>query len=429
MTTRNHRSRIPLTVALLAVLAVGLTACLDHDETVIIEPAGGELFERYVALGNSITAGFQSGGINRQLQADAYPVLLAAKANAPFGIPELAMPGCPPPLVGPLTTTRIDTVSCAPRTFDAPDHVQNLAVPGANTGHISDPLGTGTFLNTLLLGGRTQIGAMQDAEPTLVSVWIGNNDALGAALSGDTSALTPVSAFQAEYDEIVAGIIAAGPQDAILIGAANPMMVAPALQPGAYFWAIAQNPPPGLPTLNVSSNCAPFELSGNPNPLAFRLISFIGVANAIAAGEDPITIDCVDGVQINGAFTPDYLIDETERGTIATRIATFNTYIGQQATANGWMYVDPTAIIAPALANPDNIRKCQDLATATDAQSFAAAVQSSCPVDLDPTTQTTFFGSYFSFDGIHPSATAHAVVADTLAGRLNAAYGLSLPTN
>ncbi|MDX1675421.1 MAG: hypothetical protein R3314_11560, partial [Longimicrobiales bacterium] len=262
MTTRNHRSRAPLTVALMAVLAAGLTACLDHDEAVIIEPAGGELFKRYVALGNSVTTGFQSGGVNLQLQADAYPVLLAAKANAPFGIPELAMPGCPPPLVGPLTSTRIDTVSCNLRTFDAPNPVQNLAVPGANTGDISDPLGTGTLLNTLILGGRTQIGAMQDAEPTLVSVWIGNNDALGATLSGDPSALTPVATFEAEYDEIVAGITTAGPQDAILIGAADPMIVAPALQPGAYFWAIAQNPPPGLPTLNVSSNCAPFDLSG-----------------------------------------------------------------------------------------------------------------------------------------------------------------------
>ena len=429
MTTRNHRSRVPLTVALMAVLAAGLTACLDHDEAFIIEPAGGELFERYVSLGNSVTTGFQDGGVNLQLQAEAYPVLLAAKANAPFGIPELAMPGCPPPLVGPLTTTRIDTVACNLRTFNAPDPVQNLAVPGANTGHVSDPLGTGTLLNTLILGGRTQIGAMHHADPTLVSVWIGNNDALGAALTGDTSRLTPVATFEAEYDEIVAGINATDAQDAILIGAANPMMVAPALQPGAYFWAIAQNPPPGLPTLDVSSNCAPFDLTGNPNPLAFRLISFIGVANAIAAGEDPITIDCVDGVQINGAFTPDYLLDEVERSAIATRIATFNTYIGQQATANEWIYVDPTVMIAPALTDPDRIRKCQDLASATDAQSFAAAVQSSCPVDLDPNTETTFFGSFFSVDGIHPSAAAHVVIADTLAGRLNAAHGLSLPTN
>ncbi len=430
MNTRTLRSRTALAVALLAVAAVALSSCVDSDEPIIVEPTGGALFDRYVSLGNSITAGFQSGGINIQLQEVAYPVVLAEKAGGPFGIPALSMPGCPPPLAGPLTTTRIDTASCGFRTWNAPDIVQNLAVPGAAVRHLDEPLGTASALNTFILGGRTQLGAMIDADPTLVSVWIGNNDALSAALIGDTTALTPMASFQAEYDDIVAGINASTAQDAILVGVVDPMTAAPALQPGAYFYALASSPPPGLPTINVANNCAPFDGTGTPNPMAARLISFIGISNALAAGEDPLTIDCVYGVQIGEQYVPDYLIDEAEQVAIGTRIAAFNAYIEQVAADNGWIYIDPNvAMVAPALTDPSLLRKCQDLATATDAESFLAAVNSSCPVDLDPSTAETFFGSYMSFDGIHPSGAFHAVAADVLADSLNANHGLSLPTN
>lgn len=433
MRTQNRRSRSAVTIAALAALALVVTSCINGDEPVIVEPVGGTLFDRYVSLGNSITAGYQSGGINIELQKEAYPVLLAAKANAEFGIPGLAMPGCPPPLAGPLTTTRTSTVECNYRSFDAPEVVQNLAVPGAAVADLGDTYGTGSVLNTFILGGRTQLSAMQDADPTLVSVWIGNNDALGAALTGDTTALTPLATFQSDYDDIVAAINATDAEDAILIGVVNAMTAAPALQPGAYFWALPDTLP--LPSgdtvfLNVAMNCAPFDGGGNPNPNSARLISFIGVNNAIAAGEDPVNIDCVNGVQIGGAYVPGFLLDETEMAVMAARVTAFNAYIEQQANANDWMYVDPNAaLVAPALANPDLIRKCQTLATATDAASFSAAVAGSCPVDLDPATTETFFGSYISFDGIHPSAAAHVVLANALAEAINTAHGLSLPVN
>lgn len=428
MTNQYHRFRRAFAAVVVTALAVTIASCVDSDEPTIIEPAGGTLFDRYVSLGNSLTAGFQSGGIVDSVQQEAYPVLLAAKADAPFGVPALAPPGCPPLLVGPLTTQRTSTESCGLRIFDAPDLVQNLAVPGANTGHLSNTVGTGNTLNTLILGGRTQIGAMQDADPTLISVWIGNNDALGAALSGDTLALTPTATFQSEYDEIVDAMTATDAEDAVLIGVVDPMTAAPALQPGAYFWALAQDPPPGLPTINVSNNCAPFDGTGQPNPTSQNLVSFIGVGNAIAAGEDPLTIDCVNGVEIGGAYSPDYLLNAAEMAVVATRIATFNGYIQQQASDNGWIYVDPaTSVIPPVFSDPDKLRKCQDLATATDAGTFAAAVQSSCPVDLDPTTPETFYGSYMSVDGIHPTLPFQQLVADTLAARLNTVHGISLP--
>lgn len=426
MKNQSHRIRRAFGALAVAVLAVAAASCLNDESAITPEIRGGELFDRYVSLGNSITSGFQSGGINAQTQAAAYPVQLAAKAQAYFNFPALASPGCPPLLVGPLTTERESSVPCALRAAPIRAPIQNLAVPGADASDLTDPLGTGTVLTTLVLGGRTAVQAMQDADPSLVSVWIGNNDALGAAASGVVAptTLTPLADFQAEYDAIVAGINATDAQDAILIGVINAPMAAPALQPGAYFWAIAQNPPPGLPPISVSNNCAPFDLVGDPNPLAFRMISFQGIANAIGAQAFPISIDCQTGVAVPGD-PADYLLDETEVAAIATRVAEFNGYIQQQADANGWIYIDPLTLLGPGLQDPDLIRKCQALATATNAQEFAAAVATSCPVNLDE----TFFGTWISVDGVHPSSEAHAAVANALAAALNSVHGLGLPAS
>lgn len=427
MTNRDRRVRRLLAALGVTFLTVAATSCIEGDEPVSVEIRGGEMFSRYVALGSSITAGFQSGGINVATQGQAYPVLLAERAGAAFGIPALAMPGCPPLLLGPLATERTSTEPCALRIAVLPDVVQNLAVPGAKAADLTDPLGTGSVLNTLILGGRTQVRAMQDADPSLVSLWIGNNDVLEAAFAGTPAAMTPVGTFQSEYQEIVAGIQATNAQDAILVGIINPAVVSPGIQPGAYFWAIAQSPPPGLPPVDVSDNCAPFDLMGNPNPLAFRLISLSGVSQAIAEGAVPIAVDCVTGVSTSRPF--DYLLDETELGAIASQVAQLNAFIQSQADANGWIYIDPANVYGPALQDPDRIRKCQDLATATDAPSFAAAVFSSCPVDLDPSTETTFFGSWLSFDSVHPTMEAHTAMANHLAAQLNSVHGLNLPTN
>src|SRR5919106_1097683 len=88
-----------------------------------------------VSLANSITAGFQSGGINDVLQGLAYPVALAsAMGGAPFRVPTLQFPGCPPPYDNIFTGTRIATIpgDCAFRTpGEAPPYISNVAVPGA----------------------------------------------------------------------------------------------------------------------------------------------------------------------------------------------------------------------------------------------------------------------------------------------------------
>jgi hypothetical protein len=98
--TSSVRSSPP--VRLLAALgATLLAACSDSAEVRIpAPPQGAEILQRYVALGNSLTAGFQSGGINDSTQLEAYPAIVAEQAGTDYNvvlIPKLTAGGAPSP--------------------------------------------------------------------------------------------------------------------------------------------------------------------------------------------------------------------------------------------------------------------------------------------------------------------------------------------
>jgi lysophospholipase L1-like esterase len=418
--------------------ALALSACVgDGDELINTPPpaVGGELFARYVSLGNSITAGFQSGGIRDSVQARSYPVFLAAKAGAVFNPPYLrtvTVPGganntpCPRLMVAPLTFPPATAGTCVRVT--APRFVSNLAVPGEKIGDLLhfDPTASNAGLHALIVGGpQTQLEAMAALDPTLVSVWIGNNDALSAALGGQPALMTPASLFAARVDSVAAVIAAEAPIDAILIGVVNPVLAAPLLQPGAYFY-LARDV--GTGTFNgkpVNANCSPVNSLGQPNPLAANMISF-------AIFNTPIPeINCDPAANVAGGA---YLLDTNEQGIVNARITAYNAAIQAAAAAHGWIYVNPNQVIAPLLAqtNADglyqNVRKCQLLATATNALSFQNAILKSCPVPFPDYAAPNFFGALFSFDGVHPSTAAHVIFANVLAAAINAKHGTTLPT-
>src|SRR5215217_9510805 len=87
-------------------VAAAMVACDTGANTLgpkVVDP----IFRNYVAIGNSITAGYQSGGINDSTQRQSYAVLLARAMGTRFAYPSLAMPGCAPPLTNLLTQTRV----------------------------------------------------------------------------------------------------------------------------------------------------------------------------------------------------------------------------------------------------------------------------------------------------------------------------------
>jgi hypothetical protein len=394
-----------------------------------------KLFKDYVAMGSSIAAGFMSGGINETTQLQAYPVLLAAAAGVKFDVALLALPGCPPLYTAPITLPLNGNV-CAGRSNNAkPPQLNSVAISGETVAEAMSltPDGQSAILQPLMLGNMTQVQAMLAAKPTFVSVGLGDNDAFGAALGGSLTELTPLNEFAASYAAIVAAMTSNKKlEGAVLIGVIDPVLAAPVLQPGAYFYIardVATGRFLGKP---VNANCSPVTALGQPNPLAANLVSYLMVANPNfpEINCDPAAYPLVDPRR--GAF----LLDAAEIVAIRTRVAQFNAVIAAAAAANGWAYVDPNAIVLAGLAarggpggSANLIRKCQDLATATTAAALQAAVLLTCPVPGLPTSAPNLFGALISFDGVHPSAIGQVALANLVAAAVNAKYGTSLQLN
>lgn len=385
-----------------------LSACGDQGT----EPKP-KLFDRYVAVGNSITAGYESDGLNDSTQAHSYAVLLAQKANAPFQTARLQKPGCPPPLTGPmvLTTARVgggNGSSCTGFVSPVPQAVQNLSFPGFRIGDaLQLPTGLIGAIYQQAFGNRTLVQAMIDAKPTLVSVWLGNNDALTAATSGDVQFLTPVDQFQASLSQIVSALQTQTTlRDVVLIGVIDPQ-VAPITQPGAYFWALAKDPTTRtLLPKPVSDNCAPFSSTGQvnqqaANPVSFRIFVDAGIS----------VISCADNAP--------YVLNAAERQTISTRVSAFNAALRSSAESRGWIYLDVNQLLQVQLADPNRIRKCQALASATTPAQFQAAILSTCPHPGAP----NFFGSLISFDAVHPRVEGQRIIADAIEAKIREKHG------
>ena len=408
--------RFGLHPLLLPVVFLLASAC-DKDDGPVDPPVDGELFDRYVALGNSITAGFESAGINDSTQVHSYSNLLAESFAAPFNLPLLRRPGCPAPLTGPqpLTEARVggaDEDDCAGFQTPIPQLVQNLAFPGFRIGEaLTVPGGALGLLYRQAIGSRSLVQAMADANPTLVSVWLGNNDALSAATSGNTAELTSLASFETSLGSIISVLKGeAAMQGAVLFGVLDPQM-APLLQPGAYLWVSGgMDGEDGWLTKPVSGDCAPSGSSGEPNPLASNLVSL-----RVLEDDGVTEISCADDAP--------YVLTADEQAEIGDRVEQFNQAIRDGAQANGWIYIDPTDEIAlPLLADPDRLRKCQSLDLEASEAEMQQAVLESCPHPDAP----NFFGSSVSFDGVHPSEEGQTQIAEVLRAKIVARHGSDL---
>lgn len=400
-------------IRLAAVLGAALLAAACQND-VLFSPAvppyaGGAMFQRFVSMGNSITAGFQSGGINDSTQKQSYALLVANAMGSVYYYPSLVMPGCPPPYTNVFAGTRVGTGStgttCFLRSPNIPPFLTNVAVPGAEVldiAHNGPGAGTNSnVLTQLFLGGRTQVQAMVAANPTFVSVWIGNNDVLGSVLSptnaGDTTLITPVATFQTEYQQIVDAIKGAGAQ-AALIGVANVTEI-PYVSQGATYFAIKAGLVPGVafpPTFGVGPNCAPSSVGGRGDSVLVPFPFGAALIGAAAAGASD-TLYCTELQTVQPA----------ELRYIVTTVTAYNTFISNAASTNKWAYLNP----APAL---DSLR--------TVPGQVAAFPKLGAPCSANP------FGLAFSCDGFHPSAATHHLIAKKLVQAINTAYGSAIPT-
>lgn len=397
----------------------GILASCTPPGTDLIAPsaARGGMFDNYVAIGNSITAGFQSSGITDSTQRRSYAFLLAQSFGTRFAYPQLAGRGCPP-LIGNFQTQARTTgtaLTCDLRlATTATDVLNNVAVPGAWS---ADPTSTSTAnsnaLTTFFLGGKTQVDRALMANPTFVSVWIGNNDLLGPAISsGGTStgpapslaAITAQAAFETNYNAIVDPLVAANPNlEGVLIGAVNvsnaPIMFpASAFQSALFkagFDAIA-----GTPTV--------LDASCTPTGAGFTSLINTFLAFQIRIGAHPAIVACVPGGASGALPFPvgDALVlHASEQTTITSAVNAYNAFISGKANTLGFAYVDPNPILVTLKTGGTVIRSVPNYGS---------------------TTQP--FGTGMSLDGVHPAAAVHLTIANEIIAAINTKYSITLPS-
>jgi hypothetical protein len=390
-----------------ALSLVLLAAACNQDELFSPLPpqyTGGAMFQRYVAMGNSITAGFQSGGINDSTQKQSYAVLVgAAMGGDHFYYPSLNAPGCPPPLTNIFTGARVGggtAATCLFRNASIPPYLSNVAVPGAETVDmlVNGPAaGTNSnALTQLFLGGRTQVQAMMDAHPTFVSVWAGNNDLLGAAVAGDTTLATDTMAFRISYSQALDSIEAAGAH-AILIavglGHAANNVVLPFFSRGSTYYGLWASGAfaTSAPFFTVDANCAP------PGGDAVLVPFSYGFTLLATGATTPATLDC----------TAPAVIEPAETQFFATLQVRYNAIIQAQAVARGWAYTDSVNFTLDSLAGIAN--------------QFAPFPNVGAACNTSP------FGLAFSCDGIHPTAATQRLIARKVVRAINQKYGSAIP--
>ena len=392
--------RSPLHWSLLLCLFLTLTLSTGCDNGVAVDPPDdGEIppeedsrFARYVALGSDLTAGVQADGINRQTQSETYVALVARALGTEFNAPLLAAPGCPPPITDAFTGTRQGAEdSCAGLGGAAPSVLHNVAVPGARIGDlIAGDDAPENPMNTLMLGGRSQLEALAEAEPTFVSVWFGTEELIQHLL-GKNDGVGWYDIINS-YGVVLDSLEAMGVQGGVVIGVPFLHYRLPYFTSGLQYVEAKMN---GLlpSTFAVDDSCENPWRGGWQVPYRY---GFNDLMKRAQAGET-VMLDCEN--------------DGPVLSPLAWEITVNNQSImddlKSMVEARGWAYVEVTP-------PPDYLLPFTD-ASLCDVPAFP-----NLPGSSEPT-----FGACFSLDGLRPSALGHKILAQHVLDAINETYGTS----
>jgi len=178
-------------------------------------------FTKYVAIGNSLTAGYTDGDLFKSGQENSYPSMLAYQMEAAGGgefkqplmldefgfgkrlLLDVSRPG-PVPAGGTPNPENYNPIG-----DQGP--FNNMGVPGAKCFHLIAPNygidpenGNPYFYRFASNPSATVLDDAAAQQATFFSCWIGNNDVLTYALSGGTKdAVTDIATFEGAMDLIL----------------------------------------------------------------------------------------------------------------------------------------------------------------------------------------------------------------------------------
>ena len=452
----------------LSFVLIAFTGCdadLDSLEgmPVFVDIDSGDAdFERYVAVGASVTAGYTDNALFQAGQMNSYPNIMAGvMAHADGGVftqpytndnvgglllfgnqiagPRLFFNGAGPQPVSGTPTTEVSDIMSGP--------FSNLGVPGAQALHLLAP-GFGSMAG-LMIGqanpyyvrmasseGASVVGDALMQAPTFVALWSGGNDALGFAVSGGTSSLTDPANFDFAFGTTMAMLASSG--------AGGIVSNIPDVTALAFLNTVPYNSIPldGGTASVLNGAFAAY----NGGLQVFAMMGMISAAEAaartivFAAGMNAVTIEDNDLTDLSFFGLPNYRMATANDKVVLTAATFLGTTVGGNPTqingvsvplADNWVLTASEVAEAQAAVNSFNAT----IQAVTSQYGWAhwdaygvlnQVVGPGYPIDDFVVTGDFVMGGLFSLDGVHPTARGNAMIAKLMIAAIDAHYGSNL---
>jgi lysophospholipase L1-like esterase len=395
---------------------------------------GSADFSRYIAVGNSLTAGYADGGLYLEGQQNSYPSIIANQMkavgggafNQPLfsttqanGSGYLSLTGFNAdgtPITTPVTTNlAIRGILPVPNFGNVTLYtkytgdINNYGVPGIKLLNITyAPYGDlNGFFERLLPGDAptnttTYLDFITTKPFTFFSNWLGNNDALAYATGGGVGdALTDEGTFAQLYSLLIARMTANG--------AKGVCATIPDVTSIPYFNTVTVNAiVAGVQKANPAVNGIYINALVSGNIYAPRLAtasdlivltfptSKIGQPVATPYGNLPY------GLTPATPIDNQYVLDANEIALTKEHVISFNNTIKSVAASKGLAVFDAYTFL-------NNIK------------------QNGLVVDGLSLNSSYISGGIFSLDGVHLTPRGYAIVANEFIKAINLKYGSSIP--
>jgi len=414
---------------------VALASCKPNLK-VDTPTANGLDFSNYVAVGNSVTAGYADGSLYRSGQINSYPNMLAShfgllgqsivfkqpllRSDAGFPSPKRVLgyyTDCTgaTSLAPTFTTDPVDSLDNTNISVEGP--FNNFGIPGIRAidylipgyadlaAAYGFPYAKRMFTNS----AWRPLDELKLSSPTFFTLWLGTNDVLGYALSGGeentTLAIHPnnisdFNQFRAGYDSVLSVLTRTGAKGVLLN--------IPDITTIPFFTTIPAN---GMvldtiqaSKLNAATGTTMFR-AGN-NYFIIQDISAPGGARQMKDGELVLLSIPQDSLKCYGwgSLVPipkRYVLTHDEVAKINGAITSINAHIAGKAVAMNLPLVDINTFLKNAMTG----------------------------YMYNGVSYTTQFisGGAFSLDGVHLTPRGQALVANEIIRAMNSFYKSTLP--
>jgi hypothetical protein len=412
--------------------------------------------DKYVAVGNSLTAGYMDNGLYREGQLSSYPSILAQQFRRAGG-GEFTQPlftedqengsgylrlsgfgAGGTPVLTPVTE-KLAVRSQNPTLYTKyTEEINNLGVPGIRMSDIQTPgygssLGNPYFERITANPTQTYLARVAASNPTFFSCWLGNNDILGYATAGAfTNDITTPEIFTTNNSEIInaltangaKGIVATIPDvtsipffttvgptvKGLLSSAGVPGMVALTRKGSAriVFAATQIKDATGGTILFPLTSSAYLPLVGQRTGKYWRDLArqavpanpTLGLANIL----QNLQVDTTQlfGVSPGNPWPSALLLDDAEQKDVSDATINFNT-------------------ILKAKAQEKNL-------AVFDAYTYFNSIQGGFTQNGVAYSPAFITGNLFSLDGVHLTPRGYAIVANEMIKAINTKYNSRIPT-